>query len=311
MRHIATIILVSLLVVQLGGYAVRPDHCSSECVSLDCDQRPIRNHSVEQTPPAGIEDRALLAHLVEQGRELIEQGRVTEMKTLVDQLDLDRCDLELPGPQTIADDPVEVYAKARDGVVVVGGLYKCKKCTKWHAAAASGFVITSSGAVVTNYHVVDNPERVTVVVMTSDRRVFPVERVLAASRANDLAILKVDAEGLTPLPVAGSSDAAPVGSAVGVISHPARRFYCFTSGVVSRYMKIRSGGKEMDALSITADYAHGSSGAPVLNSRGQVVGIVKSTESIYSSVAPGRTKNLQMVFKTCLPSRLLIELIEG
>ena len=127
MRHIATFMFALLLLVHLGVNALRPDHCGNECVSLDCDQRPSRSDSVDQTQPAGIEDRALLAHLVEQGRKLIEQDRVVEMETLIEQLDLDGCHLDLPDPQTIADDPVEVYARARDGVVVVGGLYKCKK----------------------------------------------------------------------------------------------------------------------------------------------------------------------------------------
>jgi hypothetical protein len=311
MRQTVLIVVASLLLMQSFGCFLRPKRCSSDTAPLDCDEGPIRSESTDQGESISIEDRALLAHLVEQGTRLIDQCRVTEMDTLVKQLDLDRCRLELPEPRPLADDPVEIYARARDSVVVVGGLYECKKCREWHATAASGFLITTSGAVVTNYHVVNNPGKAALVVMTSDRRVFPVRRVLAASRPNDLAILQVDAEGLTPLPIAAASDAAPVGSAVGVISHPARRFYCFTSGVVSRYMKIRAAGAEIDALSITADYAHGSSGAPVLNSKGQVIAIVKSTESIYGSIASGQRKNLQMVFKTCLPAKHLLRLIES
>jgi S1-C subfamily serine protease len=311
MRKIVVVIISLLLLLQLGRYFPRPDECASDGAALDCDEGPARSDSVHSIEPSSIEDRSLLAHLVREGTILLEQGRLAEMDTLIEQLDNPHCQLDLPDRKSTADDPVEIYAKARDGVVVVGGLYKCKRCTKWHASAASGFVITATGAVVTNYHVIDNPDKKALVVMTSDRRVFPVERVLAANRTIDLAILKVGAKGLKPLPVAVTTDAARVGAPIGVISHPARRFYCFTSGVISRYMRIRSEGEEIDALSITADYAHGSSGAPVLNREGQVVAVVKSTESIYSSVGPGKTKNLQMVFKTCLPAKHLLQLIEG
>jgi S1-C subfamily serine protease len=171
-------------------------------------------------------------------------------------------------------------------------------------------VITGGGAIVTNYHVVDDATKTTLVVMTADGRVSPVQRVLAASRADDLAILKVDADALVPLPVATTTDAAPVTAPIGIISHPAQHFYCYTSGNVSRRTKIRRGSQAVDAIWVTADYARGSSGAPVLNSRGQVVAIVKSTDSVYHSIKDGKPQNLQMVFKICIPSTSLLKLVE-
>jgi V8-like Glu-specific endopeptidase len=63
-------------------------------------------------------------------------------------------------------------------------------------------------------------------------------------------------------------------------------------------------------MAITADYAKGSSGAPVFNRKGQVVGVVSSTSSIYYSVENGKKENLQMVVKNCIPVESIRELIQ-
>jgi len=257
-----------------------------------------------------IEDRLVENRLTEEGERLITLGRTTPARVLIQQLGRNRCQLNLPQQVPVVQDPVELFQVAKDSVVVIAGLYRCERCSQWHTSIASGFVVASSGAVVTNYHVVDNPNQETMVAMTADQRVFPVEEVLAASRADDLAILKVAADDLRPLPVANASAAAPVGSTVSVVSHPDGRFYCYTSGIVSRYMRIRSAGQHVDAVSITADYARGSSGAPVLSSQGMVVAVVMSTESIYYTEDGQRQRNLQMVFKTCIPSKSLHKLVQ-
>ena len=258
---------------------------------------------------AGVEDRVLKDNLIRQGVTLIERGRTVDAATLRKQLGVSSCQLDLPLSGPSVADPAELFRIAKDSVVIVGGLYKCSKCSHWHANIASGFVISSTGAVVTNYHVVDSSTERAVVVMTADSHVYPVQRVLAASRADDLAILKVDAAGLQPLPLADSAAAAPVGSAVSVISHPDGRFYCYTAGVISRYMKTESAGQQVEAVAVTADYARGSSGAPVLNNQGQVVAVVSSTESIYYSEDGQRQRDLQMVFRTCIPAGSLLKMV--
>jgi len=263
----------------------------------------------EHAESTTIEDRALVGQLAEQAAQLLKEGKTAKMADLIQQLSIGRCELQIPEPTELADNPVEVYARGKHGVVVVGSLYTCKKCGKFHATTASGFVLTASGAVVTNYHVVDRRETDALVVMTDRRAVLPVRRVLAASRTDDVAILQVEAEGLTPLPLGAGLDAAPVGSPVSVISHPAGRLYCYTSGVVCRYATIQTAGQKADTVWITADFARGSSGAPVLNPKGQVVAVVRSTESIYHGASAGQPNSLQMVFKICTPTANLFGLL--
>jgi S1-C subfamily serine protease len=310
MRQILVCLIVCLLVVQIGLLGLPSGEPLSDCDQAEFAANPCQDAAPPRRGVAPIADLALKLHVSEQSTQLIEQGLVTDMQILVKQLEFDRCQLELPEAPPIATDPVSLFKKARESVVVVGGIYKCTKCTKWHTSAATGFVMTASGAIATNYHVVDSTTKRTLVVMTADRHVYPVERVLAASRAHDLAILQIDAEGLTPLPIAGG-EAAPVGAAVNVISHPADQFYYCSKGIVARRTRVRAGDDEIDAMYITADYARGSSGAPVFDEHGRVVGVVSSTRSIYYSEVARQQRNLQMVVHMCIPAESLLELIES
>ncbi len=309
MRRTVIVVFAFSMLSLLGQYVLRPACCRADDgrsghAICRCEDEPA-----EHLRPVGVEDRDQMRRLIREGAELIDKDRVVDMAVLVEQLKRTRCQLDLPSTEPIAEGPVDVYAKARHSVVIVAGLYKCDKCTGWHATTATGFVIASSGAVVTNYHVINNPEKKAMVVMTSNWRVLPVAEVLAASRADDLAIVRIDAKDLSPLPVASSP--APIGSPVNVISHPAGRFYYYTTGSVARYMKVRSAMRQADTMLITADFARGSSGAPVLDNGGRVAGIVASTNSIYYTETDGEQKNLQMVFKVTIPSKSLRKLVES
>ena len=63
-------------------------------------------------------------------------------------------------------------------------------------------------------------------------------------------------------------------------------------------------------MSVTADFARGSSGAPIFDGLGNVVGMVASTISVYYDDEDGRQKNLQMVLKNCVPARCILDLID-
>ena len=190
----------------------------------------------------------------------------------------------------------------------MGRLYNCGKCSKWHTSMASAFAIGKEGIIVTNYHVLEKDDGEILGAMDAEGTVYGVEKVLAANREDDLIILKLRDAKLIPMSL---GKPANVGSDVWVISHPNRKLYTMTKGMVSRYqMILKSGQKPGRRMSITADYAKGSSGAPVFNRKGQVVGVVSSTSSIYYSVENGKKENLQMVVKNCIPVESIHELIQ-
>src|SRR5204863_9077851 len=101
-------------------------------------------------------------------------------------------------------------------------------------------------------------------------------------------------------------------SPVFVMSHPDDRFYLLSTGYVARHTVWRTAGGDEAFMTITADFAKGSSGCPVLDERGTVIGIVNNTESIYYD-DDGRKKqtDLQMVVKNATPSWAVRAMIES
>lgn len=188
------------------------------------------------------------------------------------QLRTGSCSLTLESPAQEKLTPQETYEKRRDCIVVVAQLFPDNSVDH-----ATGFVIASNGVVVTNYHVVDKPTAISRAVMTSDRRMHRVTGILAADKAADLAIIKIDADGLHAAPLSGGD---PEGSPVTLISHPQTGFYSLATGHISRYWATVMYGRETHLMGVTADFSEGSSGAPVFNSRGNVTGVVTSTRDL-------------------------------
>ena len=191
---------------------------------------------------------------------------------------------------------------------MIGRIYKCDKCTRWHVGSASAFAISSDGIIATNYHVIEEKDGAALGAMDLSGKTYAVTEVLAASKADDVAILRLKDAELKPLPLARQP--APVGTSISVISHPDGRYFTMTKGDVSRYYLFRNKDKSSaHRMAITADYAKGSSGGPVLNGRGEVVGMVSSTNSIYYTREKGQNQNLQMVIKSCIPVAAINKLL--
>ncbi|MDP6678705.1 MAG: serine protease [Verrucomicrobiota bacterium] len=270
----------------------------SGCASLSTQNPP----AASQAEPVVINDRQIIRQMTAKASRMMDSDSVVGMKTLIERLKKEpKVNLRLPKTGSASAD------EARKAVAVVGGVYKCDKCTRWHVAPASGFLIAED-LVVTNYHVVDNPERSGLAVRLFDGRVFMVEDVVASSEQYDLVVLRLPKTGIKPIAL---GQAAPVGAKVDLISHPNHKFYTLSEGRVARYFVTQRNRRPVPAMAITADFGKGSSGAPVLNEDGQVVGVAASTESLYYTEKDGEQKNLQMVFKNCVPVSQLRELIGG
>lgn len=256
-----------------------------------------------------FDDRDVSVFLESEGRKLFAAGRCGRL-TFVQRT----CSLKLPEAAEACSNWPAVAARAEAATLVLGEFYREGKGRKDEfSTAAGGFVVTPGGVCVTSLHVVNGKGARGFVALTRGGQVVPVREVLAADPLEDLAILQLDLpEGmvLPTLPLA--ADPAPVGSPIGVMSHPDERFYLFTTGSVGRHTVWRDRGGAEHFMSITADFAKGSSGCPVLDEHGSVVGVVNNTESIYyDDDGKKRQTDLQMVVKNVTPSWVVRGMMTG
>lgn len=141
-------------------------------------------------------------------------------------------------------------------------------------ALGSGFIISADGEILTNYHVIEHAERITV--KLNDRRVLPA-KILGTDPQSDLALLKINASGLPVAAIAGGQ--VRVGQWVLAIGSPFGFDHSVTAGIVSA--EDRNIGDEQYVPYIQTDVPinPGNSGGPLFNLQGQVVGI---NSEIYS-----------------------------
>src|SRR5207237_6422828 len=136
-------------------------------------------------------------------------------------------------------------------------------------AAGSGFVLNANGYIVTNNHVVENATDIQV--KLDDGRELPA-KVLGRDSKTDLALLKVDATGLPVIPL-GDSTALQVGEPVMAIGNPFGLEQTVTTGIVSATGRVIGSGPYDNFIQTDASINPGNSGGPLINARGEVIGI--------------------------------------
>ncbi|HWB42426.1 MAG TPA: trypsin-like peptidase domain-containing protein [Gemmatimonadales bacterium] len=159
---------------------------------------------------------------------------------------------------------------------------------EFQEAAGSGFIVSRDGYILTNDHVVDGSDVVTVRLL--DRREFKA-KVVGTDASTDLAVLKIDAANLTPAPL-GDSDAARVGEWVLAVGNPLGENLTFTvtSGIISakgRTLSLPnvSARSIQDFIQTDAAINPGNSGGPLVNTGGRVLGVnsaIASRTGFYS-----------------------------
>ena len=141
--------------------------------------------------------------------------------------------------------------------------------TPKRAAAGSGVIISADGYIVTNNHVVDGADELTVTLNENSKEYSA--RVIGADKTTDLALIKIDAKNLPAIAIANSDD-VKVGEWVLAVGNPLGLNNTVTAGIVSA--KARSMGQGVSSM-IQTDAAinQGNSGGALVNTRGELIGI--------------------------------------
>lgn len=134
----------------------------------------------------------------------------------------------------------------------------------------SGFIISADGQIVTNAHVVDGAETVTV--KLADGRSFDAT-VVGSDRATDIALLKIEADVDLPAVQFGDSDTMRAGDEVVAVGNPFGLGGTVTSGIISATSRNINAGPFDDFIQTDAAINRGNSGGPLFNNAGEVIGV--------------------------------------
>ena len=159
------------------------------------------------------------------------------------------------------------------------------------AAAGSGFILTQDGYILTNYHVVESSNTITVT--TYDGTSYNA-KLVGYDESNDIAVLKVDATDLVPV-VLGDSDTLNVGDSVVAIGNPLGELtFSLTTGSVSALDRpvTFSTGTTMNLIQTDCAINSGNSGGALFNMYGEVIGITNAKYSSSSSSSEASIDNI-------------------
>lgn len=192
------------------------------------------------------------------------------------------------GPSTVGEETplslgkdlslIQIFERAETGVVRVN-IQRSEDVATTNGVG-SGFVFDKNGHIITNAHVVENSDKVVVTFL--DGRSYNAE-VIGIDPSTDISVIRVDADSslLKPLLIGDSSN-LKVGMQVAAIGNPFGLSGSMTSGIVSalgRLLPQESGFSIPDVIQTDAAINPGNSGGPLLNSRGEVVGINTAIQS--------------------------------
>ena len=173
--------------------------------------------------------------------------------------------------------PAQVYAANVSSVVAISSTLAPNSLGQIGSSSGSGFILSPDGYVATNYHVIEGASKVSVI--TGDNTEYPA-KVIGKDAANDVAVLKVEAQDL-PAVTIGSSNDLVIGDMVVAIGNPLGELTASqTVGYVcGKDRTITTGGAAINMLQTDAAINAGNSGGPLFNMRGEVIGITTAKYS--------------------------------
>ena len=196
-----------------------------------------------------------------------------------------------------------VYAKCLPSVVGIHADIR-----RGEYSTGTGIVLTSDGYIVTNTHVLDGAKSVTVT--TSDGTEY-TGALVGADAVSDIAVLKIDAQGLTPAEF-GDSSSLQVGDDVVSIGNPLgeQLRWTMTNGIISAINRdLTVNDRTMNLIQTNAALNNGNSGGPLINCYGQVIGInTMKMSNFYSSSTTVEGIGFAIPIDTAKP--IIDELIE-
>jgi len=165
-------------------------------------------------------------------------------------------------------DPSEIYERSITSVVLTvcstdGGVTR----------QGTGVILRSDGLVVTDFHVCGDAATARIKMRNGD--IYDQVSIVETDEKKDIVVMKINATGLPALPV-GNSDAAKIGSTVYAIGAPLGLEGSITNGIISSVRpanEMFTWAENFKIIQFTAPVAHGSSGSPLLNDQGQVIGL--------------------------------------
>ncbi|KRT17824.1 hypothetical protein ASU31_00565 [Pedobacter ginsenosidimutans] len=202
----------------------------------------------------------------------------------------------------------DLVNKSKEGVLMICKYFpEAEKKPEHVELYATATALTNNGVCVSNWHVFMNfiqpelnvnPGDSVTFLADLNGNVYPIEQILAYSKDADICIFRINSSSkmLKPIPLGHQLE---VGETVHTLSSPDEYMYYYSKGVVARNTANHKVGIMGNRMEITADYAKGSSGGPILDDKGNMAGMVSSTHSIYAQDRP--QINLQMVIKTTIP----------
>lgn len=297
----------------------KPDSSTEKKTAVGQD-KPARTPPQKPEPLNGanfIDDAQITRYAEYQVNQLIEDGDAFTCTALASQLVDATVPTPLISPGNKRRAETQLYRQASKSVVAI--LISRKHLDHWHIVlAATGFFVSDDGVVATNHHVFKQSDEY-MFAMTSDYVVHPIRQVLGGNAASDVAFCQIESDKYHGLPL--NEDAA-IGSEVALISHPAGRYFFLSRGIVARrYIRppqrrsIRGDEDSKEEshafrrssrwLTITAEFGKGSSGGPVFDRFGNVVGMATSTNSL--RVGEKNEQVAQMNFRDCVPVVVMLE----
>ena len=179
-----------------------------------------------------------------------------------------------------------------------------------YQASGSGFIITSDGYILTNYHVIEGSEKVTVA--TYNNETYDA-KVIGYDESNDIAVIKIEADDLTPV-ILGDSNALRVGDPVFAIGNPLGELtFSLTHGIVSalsRSVTIDS-GSTMSLIQTDCSINSGNSGGALFNVYGEVVGITNAKYSSSGYSGEASIDNIGFAIPINSVQRIVTSIIEN